>query len=192
MVPKIFNVKITKRYNPKKKRKFKITFTGDGIENKVEPSELKKVVDVIVSRIPLSIRKNSNYIVARDRPGIILAVALSLKLQKPLKVAYKYNLDLPVKISLFDPYIPDEPAYLYNIETPNSIMFIDDEILTGETASAAIKSLKNQNIVVKAFISYIECANFNARKKLKKLGTDLISYHTYELSGEEIEKIVKQ
>lgn len=177
-----FRVHIVERYNAVKHRFFKVTFTGDGIEYPVIRDDLIQVSSRIIRNLGNQLTAKLDYIIARDRPSLILAVALSLKLNVALKVAYKYDLNLPKKVPFIDPYIPNEPAYLYNLKTPCNVLLVDDEALTGNTMVESIVSLRKNRVNVIGAVSYVECLSLGAREKIEQTVVSYVSHIRYHLT----------
>jgi len=176
-----FDVKIVRRINSKKKRDFRVIFPLDGVKNSIRPILLKDATQVILGKLGDGLIKKADYILALDRGGLVLGLSLSLAKNIPLKIAWKHNLDLGNKIALTDPYIPNEPLYLYGAKKDDRVILVDDEIYSGDTMLITVKDLANKGIYVVAAIAIVECLNFNAREKLEKAGCKLVTYKTYKL-----------
>lgn len=176
-----FDIKIVRRINSKKKRGFRVIFPLDGVKNNILPAMLKDATQIVLKKLGKGLIKNVDYILALDRGGLVLGLSLSLAKNIPLKIAWKHNLDLENKITLSDPYIPNEPLYLYGAKKNDRVILVDDEIYSGETMLITIKDLSKKGIQVAAAVAIVECLNFKAREKLERVGCKLIAYRTYRL-----------
>ncbi|MEM4702904.1 MAG: phosphoribosyltransferase [Candidatus Pacearchaeota archaeon] len=173
------NIKIKriKRFGYAGERQFMIAHPFDGLDEPLYPEKLTAMMVELIGRVEY---KKADCIIGLDATGIIPATAASLLTGLPLRVAYKANLDIKNKIIFKEPGTPHPDVYIYNLPKGTKVIIVDDEIRSGRTMCNCIKAIKQCGSQVMDVIVPVESTKFGARKKIKKLGYDLISYAQHD------------
>ncbi|MBI3420595.1 MAG: phosphoribosyltransferase [Candidatus Sungbacteria bacterium] len=156
-------------------RQLYVLHRWDGIASALDPIEFHQVIKSLVARIPAPY----DYVVSLDGPALPASTLISQISGKPLQVAVKADLELPLQIMVAEPGSPN-PIFFYNL-TPGRVILVDDEIRTGRTVIGCIEALAAHNVIVVAVIVPIGSTKFGIATQFQAKNIPLIVHQWYDI-----------
>ncbi|RJQ66254.1 phosphoribosyltransferase [Pseudonocardiaceae bacterium YIM PH 21723] len=157
----------------------RIVYTLDGILSPVTPTQLRVTGNDLWSAWtsnPAHLRPD--VLLGLDAGGIPPTVALSLASGVHYVLAWKLDLDLPHKAVFDEPHARRVKVFTYADFRGKTVLIVDDEITTGNTAANLIAVLRAAGATVAGVICPVEDTTGGGRERLAEIGVPLCTLTT--------------
>lgn len=143
---------------------FSYSFKGSMINNPINP---KQLINVAKDMAKLITKQNDQILIALDRGGTALGVAVSMISKFPVYIAFSYFTKPPKNWIWWEEIGYGKSLAIPPLPKNTHVILIDDEINTGLTYISAIQALRRNFIYVDQIVVVFEICR-------KKLGREVI------------------
>lgn len=123
---------------------FSYSFKGEQKNNPINPNNLL----LLAKELSNKSQKKNQTIIAFDRGGTALGVAISIVTNLPLYIAFSYYSRLPKEGIYWSETGAGKHLGIPHLAENTHVILVDDEINTGKTFLHAIKTLNSHKIIV--------------------------------------------
>ncbi len=142
---------------------FSYSFKGDMLNTPIDPKRLKHLAKDMAKMID---KKGKQVLIALDRGGTALGLAVSMISKLPVYIAFSYFTNPPKGWIRWEEKGAGKSLAIPPLPKDSHVILIDDEINTGLTYISAIQALRKNSIYVDQIVVVAEVASKKTGRRL--------------------------